>query len=89
MKSKPRNEAALIKETQAFAKELIDAWGWLGKMLSEIDISKSKFDSQRGSKRRTTSTLPSDIGKKESHLAQTIFNNPELVDQFEDKIDEN
>ena len=23
---------------------------------------------------------------KESHLAQTIFNNPELVDQIEDKI---
>jgi len=77
------NKEALIKETQAFAKELIDAWGNLGGMLEET--VKERGNTSLGFQGRTK-TLPSGIHKKESHLAQTIFNNPELVDKIEDKI---
>jgi hypothetical protein len=69
------------KETQAFAKALIDTWGNLGEMIEELP--KPKFDKQiSGSLRGTTESLPVGIHKKESHLAQTIFNNRLEIPDF-------
>lgn len=68
------NKEALIKETQAFAKELIDAWGSLGGMIDRLPLN---IESSGRGKIVTKPSLPKGIGYKESHLAQTIFNNPE------------
>ena len=44
--------------------------------LKAIPKDKSKFDSQRGSLKKTTSSLPKGISKRTSHKAQTIDANP-------------
>lgn len=49
-------------------------------MLKNIDKSASRL---RGSSKGTTvkRTLPENITKKESHIAQTVANNPKIVEE--------
>jgi hypothetical protein len=68
--------------------QVVYAEAKLGELLKSTDQSESKFDSERGSSHRTTSTLPSKITKKLSHESQTISSNPEKVAQIISKAKE-
>ena len=63
---------------------LLYAEAKLGEMLK--DTPKPKFNKQiNGSSKRTTEkTLPPGITKKESHIAQTVANNPERKAIYEE-----
>ena len=81
-KGEPAKEA-LIKETQAFAKELIDAWGSLGGMLDDYPSHIGRI-MQRG----TQKSLPNGMKWKESHLAQTLIDSrvSRVIKQGESKV---
>ncbi len=68
-------EAALT-DAQGLADVLLDAESKLGGMLSEKPLAERRASSARG-----TCTLPPDIDKKQSHYAQTLARNPEVVEE--------
>jgi N6-adenosine-specific RNA methylase IME4 len=56
---------------------VLEAEARLGELLEQIPISEIRASSARG-----TCSLPIGINKKESHYAQEIYRNPQIVDQI-------
>jgi len=79
------NAKAAVKENaQNEADTLLDAESKLGELLAVIPPKRHGL----GSKGGTSPTLPKTITKKESHYAQTISSNPEIVEQVKAKARE-
>jgi len=71
---------AILNNAQLEAESLLEAEAKLGELLA--GIPKPKFNKIiNGSLRGTTESLPPTITKKQSHQAQTISRNPEIVKQ--------
>ncbi|MBA7500353.1 MAG: hypothetical protein GH144_01220 [Clostridia bacterium] len=60
------------------AEIVLEAQGTLGRVLSQTSISEKRASSAKG-----TCSLPGDITKKESHIAQSIAKNQEVVNEQE------
>jgi len=71
-------KAAALQEAQGFAETVIIAQANLGELLAAMTGGRPS-GSPRGSQGGTSKPLPSGITKKESHKAQTIAKNPEVV----------
>lgn len=69
---------------KVYGPSLIYAEAKLGELLKAIPKDKSKFNSQRGSLKKTTSSLPKGRSKRTSHKAQTIADNPEMAEAITD-----
>lgn len=78
-------KGAALADAQDLGDVLLDAEAKLGEMIEKIP--KPKFTKQiNGSKERTTEkSLPPTVTKKESHFAQTIAKNPEVVEEVKKK----
>ena len=68
---------AVLSDTQDLAEELLYAEAHLGEMLEEIPKQGSKYSSVGG----TIHTLPEGINKKQSHYAQVLHRNEDIIAQ--------
>lgn len=77
---------AKLTDGQRVAEIVLEAQGKLGKVLEET--VKPRGNTSLGYQGRTK-TLPPTITKKESHIAQSISRNPELVQEVVERAKEN
>ncbi|MQY58200.1 MAG: hypothetical protein GH144_01135 [Clostridia bacterium] len=75
---------ARLSDGQSVATIVLEAQGKLGKVLSQTSISEKRASSAKG-----TCSLPGDITKKESHIAQLIANNPGVVIEVIERAKDN
>ncbi|MFH1737664.1 MAG: hypothetical protein ABIH23_01560, partial [bacterium] len=73
-------KAAALSDAQDVAEILLDAEVRLGEMLGGIKINPIPDSSQKGTFGGSAPSLPPGITKKESHQAQTLAKNPEIVE---------
>jgi hypothetical protein len=77
---------AALQDTQDIADILLDAEVKLGEMLKRIE---PKRDKQGSNQRTSLPSLPPGINKKQSHEAQKLSKNPELVAAVKKEAREN
>lgn len=77
---------AKLVDGQRVAEIVLEAQGKLGKILSKT--IKERGDTSLGYQERTK-TLPPSITKKQSHIAQSVAKNPEIVTEVIRKAEKN
>jgi hypothetical protein len=86
---------AALQDTQDIAEILLDAEVRLGEMLAQIkpeySISSSKGTNglPKGAAPRREKSLPPGINKKQSHEAQQLSRNPDMVEQVKQEARQN
>lgn len=76
---------AALSDAQDLADALLEAEKKLGEMLKEIE-PKYSMSSIKGTNRpHRDTTLPPTITKKESHRAQTLASNPDIVERIKEQ----
>jgi len=80
---------AALSDAQDMAEILLDAEVRIGEILEKMEVKPKPDGSSRGTFGGSEKTLPPDISKKQSHQAQTLSRNKNVVEQAKAEAREN